>query len=70
MTSLTTNDVVISVAELREAFTGGTNVVLLDVCRTADIPLREEYDAGHLPGAHFGSWMTSARSTAPIGSMA
>jgi thiosulfate/3-mercaptopyruvate sulfurtransferase len=53
MTNLTTTDVVISVAELREAITSGTNVVLLDVRRTADAPLRDEYEAGHLPGAHF-----------------
>jgi thiosulfate/3-mercaptopyruvate sulfurtransferase len=58
MTSLTINDVVISVAELRDAIASGTDVVLLDVRRTADVPLREEYEAGHVPGAHFVNHFT------------
>lgn len=53
MTTRTATDVVISTDELRAALAAGADVVLLDVRRTADAPLRAEYEAGHLPGAHF-----------------
>jgi thiosulfate/3-mercaptopyruvate sulfurtransferase len=59
MTSLTTTtDVVISVRELREAQAAGKDVVLLDIRRTADAALRDEYESGHLPGAHFVNHFT------------
>jgi thiosulfate/3-mercaptopyruvate sulfurtransferase len=54
MTSTTiTSNLVISAGELKDLLASGADVVLLDVRRTADEPLPEQYEAGHLPGARF-----------------
>lgn len=44
---------VISAAELQAALAEGRHVVLLDVRRDGTGARRDEYEAGHLPGAHF-----------------
>jgi thiosulfate/3-mercaptopyruvate sulfurtransferase len=51
-TSVGTN-VVISVGELKNLLDSEEDVVLLDVRRTADEPLPEEFASGHIPGAQF-----------------
>jgi thiosulfate/3-mercaptopyruvate sulfurtransferase len=45
--------IVISVGELKNLLHSGVDVVLLDVRRTADEPLPEEFASGHIPGARF-----------------
>ncbi|GAA2616894.1 sulfurtransferase [Dactylosporangium fulvum] len=46
-------DAVISATALRTLLDSGADVVLLDIRRDADRGLRHEYEAGHLPGAHY-----------------
>lgn len=49
----TLTDVVISATQLQDLLTTDADVVVLDIRRNADEVLREDYDAGHIPGARF-----------------